>query len=183
MTSNPRHAPRYPATHLVGQIATRTNQVLHPDYPLDEAFARIRHHGSTFIPVADGVQIVGIFHVRGLARFSRKTAHDRRRLAVRDRMTAPIPFLYEDDSLGLAAAIAAQTGVAHFCVVDRRHRLTGTLSLRGKGAVAPPIAEASVDPGLIRRRFVATPTRAARGEPGDLGSYATVPVLHVSKNS
>lgn len=181
MTSHQRSAPYHSAGPTVGptvgEVAKRTDAVLHPDYPLDEAFTRIRERASTFIPVADGVQIVGVFDVRSMARFRRKTTHDRRRLAVRDRMNTTIPFLYEDDPLTLAATIAARTGTTQFCVVDHRHRLTGTLSLSGKDAVAMPAAAAPAEPGQIERRFVSTASRAAESPPGDLGSYADTPTL------
>jgi CBS domain-containing protein len=163
----------------VGSVATRTNAVLHPDHPLDKALKRVRRGRSTFIPVADGVQIVGVFEVDRLARYPRKTAHDRQRLTVRDRMTTTVPFLFEADPLPLGAAIAGRTGATHFCVIDRRHRLIGTVSFHGKDAVAEPDTQADVNSATVRRRFVKEPARAAATTTGDVGSYADSPVLYL----
>jgi hypothetical protein len=151
----------------------------HVDHPLAEALARMRGAKETFAPVVDGEQIVGILDVDRLAAFPRKARNDRRRLSVRDRMTNAVPFLYEDDPLPFADAVARVTGHAHFCVIDRGRRLAGLLSFAGPHALALDwsLRTLEIDESTARARIAVTPARAASSSHGQPVSYADRPVL------
>lgn len=152
----------------------------HVDHPLSEALKRMRADGAAFAPIVDGDQIVGVLDLERLAAYPRGGVHDRRTLLVRDRMTTVIPFVYEDDALSFAAAVARAAGQRHFCVVDHGRRLIGILSFAGPRATAadPGAKGIEVDEATARRRLAFGVGRATLPEHGDPGGYAVGPVLY-----
>lgn len=151
---------------------------LHPDHSLEEALARMREKGRDFAAVVDGDAIVGVLSLRQLT----EDGGGQDGASVRDCMVSTVPFVYVDDPLSLAAAIADQTEIEHFCVVDRDHLLLGVLVLseseraRLLNPADPPV---TVEAHAIRKRLTVTPGRAAGADPGTLGSYAEGPTLYV----
>lgn len=176
--TEPTNAPFGKATEqpTVGAcLSSPADVVLHPDHTVDEALSRLREKGRVFAPVVDGDAIVGVVTD---SRLVTDCGDDGREIAVRDCMRATVPFLYAYDPMSLAAAIAAQTEIDRFLVVDHDHLMIGTLSLPklvNPGRAVPP----RVDPSLIRRRLAVTPGRAAPADLGTLGTYAEGPTLYV----
>lgn len=156
--------------------------VLHPDHPLQEALARLNGTGRDFAPVVDGDAVVGVLSLRQLDDDIDDGGADPATAAVRDCMMTTVPFLYADDPTSLAMAIAGQTEIRHFCIVDREHLLIGVLSLNGPDGRRLPGIGASAEPvdvSIIRKRLAVTPGRAAAADIGILGTYAEGPTLYV----
>lgn len=53
-------AGRHPRETRVGEIAEPPNWTIHPDVPLDEAFARLEEWDAERVPVVEGGALVGV---------------------------------------------------------------------------------------------------------------------------
>ena len=176
--TGPSSRPASAQSAAVRDVMRATDMVIHPDHAIDEALARLRDDGLKFAPVADSDEIVGIITFDALlAKPDALDAVDAP--AVRDRMTTRIPFVYDDDPLGLVLAVERSTGCSTFCVVDRRHRLVGLLEVdeaTRKRAAAQEIPDL---PERVRARVAVTASRATASPPGSVPAFADTPTLYL----
>lgn len=157
----------------VAAIMRETEATLHPDHDPDEARARLRAADLPVMPVADGVEIVGMFGTEDLAALGEEAGPDVPRVTVAHHMTTRLAFCYVDDPPVTASRLMEDDDIDWLLVLDREGHYVGLVSaaavhaVHGKSAPAPA--------GTRRARTEQTASRASARTGEGPKSYSVVP--------
>ena len=101
-----------------------------PDTSVEDAARMMKQHKIGFLPVEDSNREVrGVITDRDIAVRLVAEGLNARETRVRQVMTAPAIYCFEDQDIEDACLQMADTGLRRFLVYDRSHNLTGVLSL------------------------------------------------------
>ena len=119
-------------------VMTRGVEVARPDETLMEAAQKMRALDVGPLPVADGIEIVGMLTDRDITVRATAEGLDPKSATVEEVMTPEVVFCYEDDDVKDAAKLMAENQLRRLIVLNRgssvgRHRVTRDLaSIRGR---------------------------------------------------
>lgn len=155
------------------------DEVVHIDQDLSDAQVRMQRFQTSFLPVVDGDEIVGILTARDIYGEPPATTSDASAAKVRDRLSRDVAFCYEADELETVKAVIHESGQRRLLVADEDHQLVGLLTLervaaalRDCGPRRPPVPRRRPD-----RRLTKTAGRAKGADPGTIGVYAVKPKI------
>lgn len=173
-----------PEARRVADLMRPIDEVVHLDQDLHEAHVRMRRFQTSFLPVVDGDEIVGLLtagdvprNVRGDPRLE---ASQDRSAKVRDHLTKDIAFCYRDDDLETAQAVIRESGHRRLLVTDREHQLVGLITeerlVAASGRRRPSGPRAAARPE-VEARLAKRSGRATGSRPGRIVVYAVKPKL------
>ncbi|HEX2185161.1 MAG TPA: CBS domain-containing protein [Chloroflexota bacterium] len=121
----------------VGDVMTRSVEVIHPDATIDEAAEKMKAFDVGPLPVCDGDRLVGMITDRDIT--VRATAEERDPVTTRvsEVMTPDVVYTFEDADVEEAARLMEQHQLRRLVVMNRDKRLVGIVSL-GDLAVRTP---------------------------------------------
>ncbi|HEX2036285.1 MAG TPA: CBS domain-containing protein [Chloroflexota bacterium] len=121
----------------VGDVMTRSVEVIHPDATIDEAAEKMKSFDVGPLPVCDGDRLVGMITDRDIT--VRATAEERDPVTTRvsEVMTPDVVYTFEDADVEEAARLMEQYQLRRLVVMNRDKRLVGIVSL-GDLAVRTP---------------------------------------------
>jgi CBS domain-containing protein len=173
-----------PEARRVADLMRPIDEVVHLDQDLHEAHVRMRRFQTSFLPVVDGDEIVGLLTAgdvpRNVRGDPRPEASQDRSAKVRDHLTKDIAFCYRDDDLETAQAVIRESGHRRLLVTDREHQLVGLITeerlAAASGRRRPSGPRAAARPE-VEARLAKRSGRATGSRPGRIVVYAVKPKL------
>lgn len=130
----------------IGDAMTREVETTRPSATLQEAAAQMGTVGVGMLPVVDDGRIVGVITDRDITVRAVARGVDPTKGRVGDAMSAPVVFVYEDETVRDAARRMEDHGVRRLLVLDRDERLVGVITLDDL-ATLPGMGEVLTPPG------------------------------------
>jgi CBS domain-containing protein len=109
-------------------IMTTQVRVISADATVQDAAKKLDDENVGALPVCDGDRMIGIVTDRDIVIRSTSAGQEPGKVAVRDVMTAPVTYGFDDQSIEEAAAIMKQNYIRRLPVLDRDHRLVGMVT-------------------------------------------------------
>ena len=113
----------------VSTIMSRQTRTILPDATVEQAARKMRDHEIGLLPIVEENQIIGIVTDRDLAIRALAEGRNPHLTTVREVMTPEALWCYEDDSITDAAKIMEKHRVRRLLVKNRKHELTGVLTV------------------------------------------------------
>lgn len=104
-------------------------EVIKPEATLLEAAEKMKEIDCGSLPVCEGHRLLGMITDRDIVLRALAAGADVDALHVRDVMTSPIVFCYDDQEVSEAAHIMESNQIRRLVVLDRIKRLVGIVSL------------------------------------------------------
>ena len=118
------------------ELMTTDVKVIHPDAILKDAAAIMDDVDVGALPVCDGDRLVGIITDRDIVIRSISAGQDPNSTRVRDAMTSPVIYCFEDQTVDEVAKMMEDKQIRRLPVLNRDKRLVGIVAL-GDIAVEP----------------------------------------------
>jgi len=109
-------------------IMTTQVRVISADATVQDAAKKLDDENVGVLPVCDGDRMIGIVTDRDIVIRSTSEGQEPGKVAVRDVMTSPVTYGFDDQSIEEAAAIMKQNYIRRLPVLDRDHRLVGMVT-------------------------------------------------------
>lgn len=110
-------------------IMTTPVRVISADATVQDTAKKLDDENVGALPVCDGDQMIGIVTDRDIVIRSTSAGQEPGKVSVRDVMTSPVIYGFDDQSIEEAAAIMKQNYIRRLPVVDRdQHRLVGMVT-------------------------------------------------------
>jgi CBS domain-containing protein len=113
----------------IREMMTKNVQSIWPDASIQEAAKIMDEIDSGALPVCDGDRLVGIVTDRDIVIRSTSAGQSPTQTRVRDVMTSPISYCFDDQSVEEAGQIMKSQQIRRLAILDRGKRLKGILSL------------------------------------------------------
>lgn len=110
-------------------IMTPQVQVIHPSTALKECAALMKTCDVGAMPVCEGDRLVGMITDRDLVVRALAESVSLNDMAVREVMSSPIVFAFEDDDVESAVRIMEVKQIRRLAVLNHKRRLVGIVSL------------------------------------------------------
>ena len=110
-------------------IMTPIVEVVHPDTALQDCARKMKANDIGSIPVCDGDRLVGMVTDRDLVIRAFAEGLSPNDIAVREVMSSPIVFAFEDEDVASAARIMEVKQIRRLAVLNHKRRLVGIVSL------------------------------------------------------
>lgn len=110
-------------------IMTPQVEVLPPTATLRECAEKMRSLNVGAIPVGENDRLLGMVTDRDLVIQAMAQGHDPNVFQIREVMTSPITYCFEDDDIESAARIMEVRQIRRLVVLNRQKRLVGIVSL------------------------------------------------------
>ena len=129
-----KRRPTHPNAHdegsgRVADVMQTAPPAVSPEDTVQRAAQLMRDSDLGGLPVRDGDRLIGMVTDRDVALRVVAEARDPMQARVRDVMTADVPFVFEDDEVGHAAADMADQRLPRLPVLNREKPLVGVISL------------------------------------------------------
>src|SRR5947209_6612277 len=111
------------------QVMSKNVKTISPDSTLQEAAKMMDEIDSGAIPVCDGDRLVGMITDRDIVIRSVSAGLDPKSTKVRDSMSSPIHYCFEDQSVEEAGDFMKSKQIRRVCVLNREKRLVGIVSI------------------------------------------------------
>jgi CBS domain-containing protein len=126
----------------VASVMTSNVECIAPDSTLREAAQLMKSLDVGFLPVCENDSLIGTITDRDIAIRSVAEGHDVGKTKVRDVMSAPVYYCYEDQDISECGESMQSQSVRRMLVLNRSKKLVGVVSL---GDIAtrsgePPLA-------------------------------------------
>lgn len=129
---------------LVKEIMSKKPFYLDPHTTLQKAAEEMSKHDCGSIPVGDGERLLGFVTDRDITLRAVAQGWDPTHTELKDIMTKPIRYCFEDDDLTKAIDSMTQNHIRRLVVLNKNKRLTGVISISD-------IATKGKDPTLIAK--------------------------------
>lgn len=113
----------------LAEIMTRDVIVIAPDATLQEAAVKMREEDVGFLPVTDGLDIVGALTDRDLVVRGTAQGADPREMRVREVMSTDVVFVFEDQAVLEAVRLMEVRQIRRLVVLTRAQQLAGIVSI------------------------------------------------------
>jgi CBS domain-containing protein len=113
----------------VRDVMSNRVEVIPPSCSLKEAAETMRKLDIGSIPVCEGQKLIGIVTDRDVTIKGVASGKDLSELVVKDVMTSPIVYLFDDATIDDAAHIMEEKQIRRLVVVDRDKKLVGVVAL------------------------------------------------------
>lgn len=110
-------------------IMTPKVQVIHPSTALKECAAQMKACDVGAMPVCEGDRLIGMITDRDLVVRALAESVSLNDMAVREVMSSPVVFAFEDDDVESAVRIMEVKQIRRLAVLNRKRRLVGIVSL------------------------------------------------------
>lgn len=110
-------------------IMTKDVKVISPDASLKECAKLMDDVDVGAIPVCDNDRLKGIITDRDIVIRAVSDGQDPNQVKVRDAMTSPIIYSYDDEDVHDAAKLMEEKQIRRLVVLDRNKRMCGICSL------------------------------------------------------
>lgn len=165
---------------LVKDLMRPTDEVVHVDQKLREAYVRMLRFQVPFLPVVDGDEIVGVLTARDI--YSQPQANEKgiKAARVRDHLSRDIAFCYADDDVEMAKEVMQESGRHRLLVTDDQEHLVGLITLEAITAALRehgPRRPSEPQPEAAERIAETAAGRAKGDQPGQPKSYAVKPKI------
>ena len=122
-------------------IMTAEVEVIPPTSTAKEAAQKMKQLDAGALPVCDGQKLVGMITDRDIAVRAVAEGRDPSQVSVKDIMTHPITYCFDDQDIDEAARIMEIKQIRRLVVLNREKRLVGVIALgdiaaRGSGELA-----------------------------------------------
>lgn len=114
---------------VIKDIMTSPVHVIHPESSLKDAAKVMDDEDVGVLAGCDGDRLVGIISDRDIVCRSISAGQDPNLTLVRDAMTSPIIYCFEDQDVGGVAALMKEKQIRRIPVLTRNKRLCGIVSL------------------------------------------------------
>ena len=126
----------------VTSVMTSNVECVAPDTSLQEAAQLMKALDVGFLPICENDSLIGTVTDRDIAIRSVAEGHDVRKTTVRDVMSAPVYYCYDDQDISECGHSMQSQSVRRMLVLNRSKNLVGVVSL---GDIAtrsgePPLA-------------------------------------------
>lgn len=115
--------------HKIKDVMTRNVQVISPTSSIQEAAQRMKELDIGVLPVCDGDRLLGTVTDRDIVVRALAQETNSNGKTVRDVMTSPIVFCFEDQDIEDVARIMEVKQIRRLPVLNRERRLVGIASL------------------------------------------------------
>jgi len=114
----------------LSEIMTPKVEIISPECTLQEAAQKMRSLDVGALPIHDGAdRLAGMITDRDLVVHAIAEGADVKTRSVKDFMTSPIVYCFEDQSVEEAARIMEVKQIRRLVVLNRKKRLVGVVSL------------------------------------------------------
>src|SRR5947209_1872337 len=103
---------------------------VYTDSTIQEAAERMKERGELALPVTQDGRLVGVVTEHGIATRAVAEGYDPWTTKVAEVMTTEAASCFDDQTLDEAARLMYEKSLRRLLVVDRAHRLVGTVSLQ-----------------------------------------------------
>lgn len=122
-------------------IMTAEVEVVPPTCTVKEAAQKMKQLDAGALPVCDGQKLVGMITDRDISVRAVAEGRDPAKVSVKDIMTSPITYCYDDQDIDEAARLMEVRQIRRLVVLNRDKRLVGVIALgdiaaRGSGELA-----------------------------------------------
>lgn len=111
------------------EIMSTNVEIISPDATIRDAAKKMDDLDVGALPVCESDLLLGIVTDRDIIIRSISAGHDPNIALVRDAMTSPIHYCYEDQSIEDAAKLMENKQIRRIAVLNRNKRLVGIVSL------------------------------------------------------
>lgn len=113
----------------IKEVMTENVETVSSGATLEQAAAKMKSRDVGFLPVVDGLKIVGVLTDRDIVLHAVSAGLRPSMTTVREAMTAKALKCYEDYSLSDASLMMEKNHVRRLLVLDRKDHLVGIISL------------------------------------------------------
>lgn len=110
-------------------VMTRDIQDIAPESTLKNAAETMRALDVGALPVCENKKLIGIITDRDIAIRAVADGRDPNQTKVRDAMSGPLLYCYEDEDIASAVKLMEEKQIRRLPVFDRRQQLCGLVSL------------------------------------------------------
>lgn len=114
---------------LVKEIMTKKPFYLDPHTTLQKAAEEMSKHDCGSVPVGDGDRLLGFVTDRDIALRAVAQGWDPTNTEIKDIMTKPIRYCFEDDDITKVIDNMTQNQIRRLVVLNKNKRLTGVISI------------------------------------------------------
>lgn len=154
----------------VADVMEAVDEVVHMDMDMTEARLRLRASGVPFLPVVDGIEIVGTVSARELDDGDAEARAKDRTELVRNHLSKKVAFCFADDEPRVARAMMNRSGQGLLLVVDRDRQFLGVVRRKALDHALSGGVSAATETEADDRTAV-TPARAQGARPGHPPSH------------
>lgn len=113
----------------INEIMEKDVEVIAPQSTLADAAKKMKDENIGCLPVCDGDRLIGMITDRDLVIRGLALNKDCAKMQVKDVMTSPIAFCFDDQSVEDMARMMEERKVRRIIILNRDHKLAGIASL------------------------------------------------------
>jgi CBS domain-containing protein len=140
-------------------VMTRDIQDISTDSTLKNAAETMRALDVGALPVCENNKLAGMITDRDIAIRAVAEGRDPNRTSVRDAMSGPLIYCFEDEDVSKAIALMEEKQIRRLPVLDKNHRLCGIVSL---GDLATRVRDDRISGEVLER--VSEPSAAPQAQ-------------------
>lgn len=113
----------------IKDVMTKDVEVIPPTCEVQEAAQRMQDLDVGMLPICDDGRLVGTVTDRDIVLRMVATSADLRGKTIREAMTSPVTYCFEDQDVGEAAQVMEDKQIRRLVVLNRDKKLVGIVSL------------------------------------------------------